>query len=135
MTAITSHAASGPPLVSILKQGSYLVASIHTALDDSQLVAFQRDLIAQIGEFRSRGVIIDVAALDVIDSFATRSICNLAHMARLRGAETVIVGIHPEVAIAIVQLGMTLDTVHTALGLEEGLACLDDATGAGTRRR
>ena len=135
MTVTSSSAASGPPLVSILKQGSYLVASIHAALNDGELVAFQRDLIAQIGEFRSRGVIIDVAALDVIDSFATRSICNLAHMARLRGAETVIVGIHPEVAIAIVQLGMSLDSVHTALGLEEGLACLNTFTASGNGRR
>ena len=89
---------TGPALVSILRQGSYLIASIHTALDDSQLVRFQRDLIDRIGEHRSRGVIIDVAALDVLDSFGSRTLRNIAEMARLRGAVTVIVGIQPDVA-------------------------------------
>ena len=77
---------AGPALVSILRQGSYLIASIHTALDDSQLVRFQQDLIDQIGQHRSRGVIIDVAALDVLDSFGSRTLRNIAEMARLRGA-------------------------------------------------
>jgi rsbT antagonist protein RsbS len=131
MATSNSPHAPGPRLVSILKQGSYLVASIHTALSDSELLRFQADLVAQIGELRSRGVIIDVAALDVMDSFGTRAICNLARMAKLRGAETVIVGVHPEVAIAIVQLGLELDNVHTALGLEEGLALLEALVGRG----
>lgn len=129
MVTSSTASPSGPRLVSILKQGSYLVASIHTALSDSELLRFQTDLVAAIGELRSRGVIIDVAALDVMDSFGTRAICNLARMAKLRGAETVIVGVQPEVAIAIVQLGLELDNVPTALGLEEGLAYLDDLVG------
>jgi rsbT antagonist protein RsbS len=116
---------SGPALVSILRQGSYLVASVHTALDDSQLLRFQRDLIARIGENRARGVIIDVAALDVLDSFGSRTLRNIAEMARLRGAETVIVGIQPDVAFAMVELGMGTGEVATALDLEEGLAYLD----------
>ena len=116
---------SGPALVSILRQGSYLVASVHTALDDSQLLRFQRDLIAQIGQHRARGVIIDVAALDVLDSFGSRTLRNIAEMARLRGAETVIVGIQPDVAFAMVELGMGTGEVATALDLEEGLAHLD----------
>jgi rsbT antagonist protein RsbS len=116
---------SGPALVSILRQGSYLVASVHTALDDSQLLRFQRDLIAQIGQHRARGVIIDVAALDVLDSFGSRTLRNIAEMARLRGAETVIVGIQPDVAYAMVELGMGTGDVATALDLEEGLAYLD----------
>ena len=69
-----------------------------------------------------------MTVLDVIDSFATRMLCALAHMLKLRGAETVIVGIQPEVAFAMVQLGMTLEGVHTALDLEEGLAFLDRRT-------
>jgi rsbT antagonist protein RsbS len=69
---------SGPALVSILRQGDTLVASVHTALDDSQMVRFQEDLVRQIGEHRARGVIIDVAALDVIDSFAARTLRALA---------------------------------------------------------
>jgi rsbT antagonist protein RsbS len=115
---------AGPALVSILRQGSYLIASVHTALDDSQMVRFQRDLIDQIGQHRSRGVIIDVAALDVMDSFGSHTLRNIAEMARLRGAVTVIVGIQPDVAFAMVELGMGTGAVHTALDLEEGLLYL-----------
>ena len=114
----------GPGLVSILRQGDNLIASIHTALDDSEMVRFQRNLIEQIGRDRARGVIIDVAALDVLDSFGARTLRTLAEMARLRGAETVIVGIQPDVAFSMVALGLGTGTVHTALDLEEGLAYL-----------
>jgi rsbT antagonist protein RsbS len=116
---------AGPALVSILRQGSYLIASIHTALDDSQMTRLQEDLIAQVGLHRARGVIIDVAALDVLDSFGSRTLRNIAEMARLRGATTVIVGIQPDVAFAMVELGMDTGSVETALDLEEGLAYLD----------
>ena len=129
---------TGPALVSILRQGSYLIASIHTALDDSQMVRFQNDLVDRIGAGRARGVIIDVAALDVLDSFGSRTLRNIAEMARLRGALTVIVGIQPDVAYAMVALGMGTGSVATALDLdlptaldlEEGLAYLAAATGA-----
>jgi rsbT antagonist protein RsbS len=121
----------GPGLVSILRQGSYLIASIHTALDDSQMLRFRDDLIAQIGQHRSRGVIIDVAALDVLDSFGSRTLRAIAEIARLRGALTVIVGIQPDVAFAMVALGMGTGTVDTALDLEEGLAHLDRRIPAG----
>jgi len=114
-------------LVSILRQGDFLIASIHTALDDSELLRFQHDVVEQIGEHRSRGVIIDVAALDVLDSFGCRSLRDLAQIARLRGATTAIVGIQPDVAFAIVQLGMDVD-LHTALDLEEGLRLLERLT-------
>jgi rsbT antagonist protein RsbS len=117
-------------LVSVLRQGDFLIASIHTALDDEEMVRFQQDVVARIGAERSRGIIIDVAALDVLDSFGTRCLHNLAHMARLRGAETVIVGIQPEVAFAMVQLGTELQA-HTALDLEEGLVLLEDRTSGG----
>jgi len=120
---------NGPALVSILRQGRTLVASIHTALDDSEMVRFQHDLVEQIGDHRSRGVIIDVAALDVLDSFGTRTLRAIAEMARLRGATTVIVGIQPEVAFAMVQLGMGTGDVPTALDLEEGLAYLAERVG------
>jgi rsbT antagonist protein RsbS len=115
---------SGPALVSILRQGDTLVASVHTALDDSEMVRFQDDLVRQIGEHRARGVIIDVAALDVIDSFASRTLQSIADIARLRGAVTVVVGIQPEVAFSMVRLGMGMGRVPTALDLEEGLAYL-----------
>ena len=119
-------------LVSILRQGDFLIASIHTALDDTELLRFQQDVVAQIGKNRSRGVIVDVAALDVLDSFGSLTLRNLAHISRLRGAVTVIVGIQPDVAFAIVQLGMNVD-LHTALDLEEGLDLLERLT-AGDRR-
>ena len=122
---------AGPVLVSILRRGPYLIASVHTALDDSELLRFQRDLVTQIGEHRSRGVIIDVAALDVLDSFGSRTLRNIAEMARLRGAETVIVGIQPDVAFSMVELGMDTGDVRTALDLEEGLEYLGQRTGVG----
>ena len=128
---------SGPLRVSILAQGPYLIASIHTALDDEHFERFQRDLSDQIGLRRARGVIIDVAALDVLDSFGSRTLRDLGQVARLRGAETVVVGIQPEVAFAMVKFGINLEPVHTALDLEEGLALLDrfGSWGAGSPQR
>ncbi|NEM05495.1 STAS domain-containing protein [Geodermatophilus normandii] len=121
---------SGPRLFSILRQGSILIASIHTALDDSQLERFREDLIDRIGRERAKGVIIDVAALDVVDSFATRTLRGITDMARLRGAQTVVVGIQPDVAFVIVQLGMDTGSLVTALDLEEGLTHLAATAGA-----
>ncbi|CCH87354.1 RsbT antagonist protein rsbS [Modestobacter italicus] len=117
---------AGPRLFSILRQGAFLIASIHTALDDSQLLRFQEDLITMIGRDRARGVVIDVAALDVLDSFATSTLRDIGDMARLRGAATVVVGIQPDVAIAMVRLGLRTGVLETALDLEEGLALLGD---------
>lgn len=111
--------------VPILKQRDYLIASIQAALTDEDLKSLRDGLVAQVGQFRSRGVIVDVTALDVMDSFAVRTLRDLAHMTRLRGAETVIVGIQPEVAFAMTQLGLRLEGVAAALDLEEGLAYLD----------
>jgi len=117
--------------VSILRQGDFLIASIHAALDDTELLRFQEDLVGQIGSSRAQGIVIDVAALDVLDSYASSALRDLAQMARLRGAATVIVGIQPDVAFAIVRLGMDLD-IHSALDLEEGLTYLEAVT-AGDR--
>jgi rsbT antagonist protein RsbS len=125
----------GPKLVSILRQGSFLIASIHTALDDTQMLRFRADLIEQIGDCRATGVIIDVAALDVLDSFGTSTLQSIAKVARLRGARTVIVGIQPDVAFAMVSLGMTPGGVETALDLEEGLALLGAGPRAASGRR
>jgi rsbT antagonist protein RsbS len=116
-----------PIPASILSQGPYLIVSVHTALDDDQLVRLQRNLIEEVGRQRSRGIIIDVAALDVMDSFATLTLADLAQMARLRGAETVVVGIAPEVAISMVRLSLQTRFLPTALNLEEGLELLGRA--------
>jgi rsbT antagonist protein RsbS len=110
--------------VPILKQGDYLIASIQSALTDSEVLRLRDDLASHVGRFRSRGIVIDVAALDVIDSFAARSLREIALTARLRGAETVIVGIQPDVAVAMVQFELNLDPLLTALDLEEGLDVL-----------
>lgn len=113
--------------VPILKQGPYLIATVQAALTDADLLALRDGLVERIGQSRSRGVIVDVTALDVLDSFATRTLRDLAHMIRLRGAQTVIVGIQPEVAFAMAQFGLTLEGITTTLDLEEGLAYLDES--------
>jgi len=114
--------------VPILKQGPYLIASIQSALSDADLLQLRDALVAKVSTFRSRGVIVDVTVLDVMDSFASRTLRDLVRMIKLRGAITVIVGIQPEVAFAMVQLGLTMEGVATALDLEEGLSYLDQAT-------
>jgi rsbT antagonist protein RsbS len=124
--------------VPILKQGPYLIASIQSALSDEDLVQLRDALVTQVGKLRSRGVIVDVTVLDVMDSFATRTLRDIAHMIRLRGAEMVIVGIQPEVAFALVRLGLKLEGVATALDLEEGILYLNRkmmASGKETRNR
>jgi len=110
--------------VPILKQRDILIASIQSSLTDSDLLKLRDNLVQQAGDFRSRGVIIDVTVLDVMDSFACRTLRAVAQMVRLRGATTVIVGIQPEVAFSMVQLGLSLEGVQTALDLEEGMALL-----------
>jgi rsbT antagonist protein RsbS len=120
--------------VPILKQGHYLIASIQDVLTDTDLSQLREELVQRAGAVRTQGVIIDVTALDVLDSFASRTLRDLAHVIRLRGAETVIVGIQPEVAFTMVQLGLSLEGVTTALDLEEGLVLLDQRTKGDTRR-
>jgi rsbT antagonist protein RsbS len=107
--------------VPILKHGNVLIASIQAELSDRDLADLQEDLAQRVGRQRAHGVVIDVTALDVLDSFATRTLRGIAYAARLRGAATVVVGIQPEVAFAMVQLGLSLDGVLTGLDLEEGL--------------
>ncbi len=114
--------------VPVLKQGPFLIATIQAALNDADLNKLRRSLVEQVGRHRSRGVIVDVTSLDVLDSFAARTLRDIAHMTGFRGAETVIVGIHPDLAFAMVQLGLTLEGVATALDLEEGLAYLNERT-------
>src|SRR4051812_8495398 len=111
--------------VPILRQGPYLIASIQDALTDAELLQFRGDLVTMAGANRSRGCVIDVTALDVMDSFAARTIRTIAEMLRLRGVITVIVGIQPDVAFSMVQLGLSLPGVLTALDLDEGLMLLD----------
>ncbi len=114
--------------VPILKQGSILIASVQAALTDADLMQLRSSLVEQVVTRRARGVIVDVTSLDVLDSFATRTLRDTAQMIRLRGADTVIVGIQPEVAFAMVQLGLKLEGIPTALDLEEGIEYLQQKT-------
>jgi rsbT antagonist protein RsbS len=108
----------------IQRQGDVLVVTIHEELDDHGLAALRDALMDQVGSVRARGVVIDVTALDVLDSYATRTLRGIAQASRLRGADTVVVGIQPDVAVAMVQLGLDLDRIATALDLDDGLATL-----------
>ncbi|PYV12870.1 MAG: anti-anti-sigma factor [Acidobacteria bacterium] len=114
--------------VPILKQGPYLIATIQSAVSDKDLLQLRDELAEQVGKYRSLGVIVDVTVIDVMDSFAVRTLRAISQMIRLRGAQTVIAGIQPEIAFAMVQLGMTLGDALTALDLEEGLALLKRQT-------
>src|SRR5260370_25116501 len=107
--------------VPILKRGGVLIVSVHATVTDHDLIQSKDDLAEKVGRFRSLGVVIDASALDVMDSFTTRTLGAIAQTTRLRGAETVIVGIQPDVAFAMMQLGLALDDVATALDLEEGV--------------
>ena len=114
-----------PRSVSILPQRDYLIASVQGDLSDSEVVALRDDLAERIGRNRVRGIVVDVTALDVIDSFVARSLRSLALTARLRGADTIIVGIQPDVAIAMVHFKLNLSPLRTALDLDEALTLLD----------
>src|SRR6266540_840702 len=114
--------------VPILKQGPYLIATIQSAISDKDLLQVRDELAEQVGKYRSLGVIVDVTVIDVMDSFAVRTLRAISQMIRLRGAQTVIAGIQPDIAFAMVQLGMTLGDALTALDLEEGLALLKRQT-------
>jgi rsbT antagonist protein RsbS len=120
--------------VPILKQGDYLIASVQSSLSDGELLQLRDDLVAKVSEVRSKGVIIDVTILDVMDSFSTRILRDIAHMIKLRGAPTVVVGIQPDVAFTMVQLGLSLGQIETALDLEEGLAHLAEYRLNGVQR-
>lgn len=110
--------------VPVLRQGPFLIATVQAALTDLDLKNLQSELLEKIAKFRSKGVILDVAFLDVIDSFASRTLRSISETVRLRGANLVLVGIQPDVAFAMVQMGLTLSDIETALDLEEGLEML-----------
>lgn len=111
--------------VPILKLGRYLIATVQEALSDTDLEVLKNELSEGVGRHRAKGVVVDVTVLDVLNSFSTRMLRDIAQITRLRGAETVIVGIQPEVAFTMVQLGLLLEGVATALDLEAGLAYLE----------
>jgi rsbT antagonist protein RsbS len=119
--------------VAILKQGGYLIASVRSDLSDSEVIELRNELAELVGKHRSRGIVIDVAALDVIDSFVTRALEAIVLTAKLRGAQTVIVGIHPDVAIAMVHFRLNLGPLRVALDLDAATALLDRLTQGADR--
>ena len=109
---------------SILKQGRVLIASVQGSMTDADLAQMREQLVSDVRRHRSTGVIIDVTLLDVMDSFAARTLRGITQMIKLLGATSIVVGIQPEVAFSMVQLGLTLEDTTTALDLEEGLEIL-----------
>jgi rsbT antagonist protein RsbS len=111
--------------VAILREGDYLIASIQSDLSDAEVIELRNELTELVGRHRIRGIVIDVAALDVIDSFVARALRSIVLTARLRGADTVIVGIQPDVAIAMVQFRLNLEPLRATLDLDAARALLD----------
>jgi rsbT antagonist protein RsbS len=110
--------------IPILKMGRYLLVSIQVDMDDRTAMALQEDLTANIVKHRAKGVLIDISSLDVVDSFIGRMLANTAAMAHILDAETVVVGMQPAVAITLVELGLSLKGVRSALNIERGMELL-----------
>lgn len=110
--------------VALLRQGDALIAAIQSDLTDAQVLDLRDELTDRVGRHRLRRIIIDVSALDVIDSFVARALRGMAISARLRGAETIVVGIQPDVAIAMAHFNLNLEPLRTATDLDEAMALL-----------
>ncbi len=111
--------------VPILRQGAWLIAAVQEALTDDELLELRDDLARRAGDAAIGAVIIDVSLLDVVDSYAARMLSSIAQVLKLRGAETIVVGIQPEVAFAMSQLGLTVHDARTALDLDAAIEMLD----------
>jgi rsbT antagonist protein RsbS len=112
--------------IPILKMGRFLLVTVQVDMHDQLAMQFQEDLTDRIVSARARGVLIDISSLEVVDSFIGRMISNIAAMARVLDAETVVVGIQPAVAITLVELGLSLEGVRTALNIDRGMALLQE---------
>ena len=121
--------------IPILKMGEYLLVTVQVDMHDQLAMTLQDDLTEKIVATRARGVLIDISALDMVDSFIGRMLGNIASMSRILDAETVVVGMRPAVAITLVELGLTLNGVRTALSVEAGMELLRTALGNGTNGR
>jgi rsbT antagonist protein RsbS len=118
--------------IPILRMGRNLLVTIQVDMHDRLAMQLQEDLTSRIVETQARGVLIDISALDVIDSFIGRTLSDIAGMSRILDAHTVVVGMRPAVAITLVELGLPLPGVHTALDVERGMRLLEKAIGPGS---
>jgi rsbT antagonist protein RsbS len=119
--------------IPILKMGGYLLVSIQVDMHDQLAMQLQDDLTTRIAATGARGVLIDISALEMVDSFIGRMLGNIASMARVLDAETVVVGMRPAVAITLVELGLSLPRVRTALDIERGMELLASSVAAAER--
>ena len=110
--------------------GPYLLVTVQVDLYDRLALNLEADLISRISQTNAKGVLIDISAVSIVDSFMGRILSNIADMARILDAETVVVGMQPAVAITLVELGLTLTGIYTALNVEKGIALLRSRTGA-----
>jgi rsbT antagonist protein RsbS len=115
--------------IPILKMGAFLLVTIQVDMHDRLAMQLQDDLTERIVKARARGVLIDISSLEVVDSFIGRMISNIAAMARVLDAETVVVGMQPAVAITLVELGLSLEGVRTALNVDKGMLLLQQRVG------
>ncbi len=111
--------------IPIIKMGDFLLVSIQVDMHDRLAMALQDDLTIRVAKERSKGVLIDISSLDVVDSFIGRMLDNIAAMTRALGTETMVVGMQPAVAITIVELGLSLENIYTALNVDKGMALLE----------
>ncbi|MFD2513474.1 STAS domain-containing protein [Pontibacter locisalis] len=116
--------------IPILKMGPYLLVTIQIDLYDRLALNLENDLISMVSKTEARGVLIDISAVSIVDSFMGRILGNIASMSRIMDAETVVVGMQPAVAITLVELGLTLQGVHTALNVERGMELLQTMIGS-----
>jgi rsbT antagonist protein RsbS len=121
--------------IPILKMADLLLVTIQVDMHDKLALTLQEDLTERIAATRAHGVLIDISSLEMVDSFIGRMLGNIAAMARILGAETVVVGMQPSVAITLVELGLSLPGVRTALNVEKGMDLLRDSIGSGDRWR
>ena len=110
--------------IPILKLGDCLLVTIQVDMHDELAMSLQEDLTAQIAKYASRGVLIDISSLEIVDSFIGRMLANIAAMSRVLDAQTVLTGMQPAVAITLVELGMALPGIKTALNVERGMELL-----------
>jgi len=113
--------------IPILKMGPFLLVTIQVDMHDRLALTLQDDLTSQIVKYSSRGVLIDISTLEMVDSFIGRMLGAIAGMARLLDAQTVVVGMQPSVAITLVELGLSLEGIRTALDVEKGMLALEEA--------